>query len=344
MLRKLLPLVLVAAGFYGGWELLSPDPQAPQQEPAKLSVTVVTPQQKSLTDEFDVTGMTVAREDVQVFTELSDVRVKDVYADVGDVVRQGQRLAVLDGEALGNRQMQFRADYDRAADAYRRVEALKAAGAVSQQMVTEARTTYQSAKAQLADARLNLRRSIVTAPAAGVITERKVAIGALVNPDEPLYRIAKAAEVELEADVPEAELSKVKIGRKARILVSGDGRTLSGAVRLVTPRIDPATRTAKVRIALENSPLLPVGLFASVRIAIGEVRGYALPATAIQTDDAGDYVWRVNARSSVERFGVNVLTRTDQYAIVQDIPPQSRIIARAGAFVKEGDVVQVVRR
>ena len=169
----------------------------------------------------------------------------------------------------------------------------------------------------------------------------RIAIGALVSANEPLYRIAHNNEIELEAHVPEAELAALKIGQKVVFTVTGRADEMEGKVRLITPRIDPANRTAMIRVALAANTSLPVGLFADATIIAGEVSGMVIPATALQQDTIGSFVWHVTAENKAARLPVRVIFRSNEDIVVNDIPNDARIVARAGAFVKEGDSLNV---
>jgi HlyD family secretion protein len=339
--RLLFGVLVGVVAAIGAWRLLPADKPALREAEPILAVTATTPALRVYTESLDVTGVTIERDEVQILTELNDVRVKEIFSDVGDAVLAGQPLAVLDGESLVNKKDVLAADYERAADAYRRVDALRKADAVSQQMVIEARTAMQNAKAQLADAKLSLKRSIITAPVAGTVTERKAILGALVSTDVPLFRIAKDGVIEVEAEVPEADLRRIAIGGKASVLLSDERVWREGYIRLGAQRIDPATRTAKIRVALKQATNLPVGLFSSIRIETWTRTGLAIPATALQTEDGRPFVWNVNADRKIERIWVSVVGRTDKDVVLANIPVNSRVVARAGVFVKQGDTVRV---
>ncbi len=275
-------------------------------------------------------------------TELSGIRVRDVMADVGEKVQKGQKLAVLDGQSLANQVIQFRSDYEQVRDGYSRVNRLKDAGAVSQQQVVEKQTDMQAAKAKLDDAELNLRRSIIVAPDAGIIFERKALIGELVSASEPLFRIARHNEVELEAMVPEADLASLKHDQAASVTLTGRSMPIAGTIRLITPRIDNATRMAAVRIRLQNEESIPVGLFARAQIALTEREGIILPQTAIQRDANGEFVWRIGIGNRAERLPVKIMLSQDGIVLVAAIPPATRVVKRAGALISEGDAVNAV--
>jgi HlyD family secretion protein len=342
MIRRILFLALGAALLYGAFTLFGGADKPAPAVVTTLSVTVVTPQQGSIAQTISATGVTIPREEIQVMTELSSVRVQGVMADVGDIVTKGQKLAVLDGESFANQLDQLRSDYERAADAFSRVDGIKDTGAVSKQLVTEKRTAMQSAKALLDDAELNLRRSTILAPDAGVIFERKATIGGLVSNSEPLFRIARRNEIEMEAKVPESTLFALKVGQPVSIALSGVNIPTQGTIRLIAPLVDNATRMAVIRIKLQSDHPIPVGLFATAKIMQSEREGLLLPKTALQQDSTGDFVWVLNPENKVERLPITVTLYGDEQVMLDSIAPDARVVARAGAFIKDGDRVNVV--
>lgn len=343
MIRRILLLVFGVVLLYGAVTLFTKESQpSPNAAAAVLSVTVVKPRQGGIVETISAIGETVPREEIQIMTELSGVRVRDVQADVGDSVKKGQKLAVLDGESLVNQLVWIRSDYERARDAFSRIDKIKDTGAVSKQVVMEKRTDMQAAKARLDDAELNLKRGTILAPEAGVIFERKAVIGALVNSGEPLFRIARHHEIEMEAMVPESVLSALKTNQPVSVMLAGENTPTRGTIRLITPRVDNATRMAAIRIRLQSMNPIPVGLFATARIMRSEREGLLLPKTALQQDGTGDFVWVLGAENKGERLPVKVTLFGDEQVMVDTISPDARVVARAGAFMKEGDRVHAV--
>lgn len=341
MIKHLLLLALGAALLYGAITLFRKESQPAPNATAALSVTVAKPQQGSIAETISATGVTMPREEIQVMTELSGLRVRDVLVDVGDIVKKGQKLAVLDGESLANQLAQFRSDYQRASDAFSRVDGIKDTGAVSKQLVMENLTELQAAKAKLEDAELNLKRSTILAPEAGVIFERKAVIGGLIAESEPLFRIARRYEIELEAMVPESLLAALRPGQPVSVTLAGDSRPIEGAIRLVTPRVNDATRMAAVRVRLPRTSPIPIGLFATAHIKQSERKGMLLPKTALQQDSSGDFIW-VLSENKAKRLPVKVTLFGDEQVLVDAISPEARVVARAGSFIKEGDRVHAV--
>lgn len=341
MIKRILCLALGAALLYGAATLFREEGRPAPQAALALSVTVARPQKGRIAETISATGVTVPREEVQVMTELSGVRVREVLVEAGAYVRKGQKLAQLDGASLANQLSQLGSDYERARDAFARVDGIKDTGAVSRQLVLEKRTELLAAKALLDNAALNLKRSTILAPEAGVIFERKAVLGGLVTGGEPLFRMARRHEIEMEAMVPESVLSALKAGQPVSVRLAGRDTPIEGAVRLVTPRVDDATRMAAIRIRLPSTRPIPVGLFATARIMRSEREGMLLPRTALQQDGSGYFVWVVGAQSKAERWPVKVTSLGDQQVLVDALAPDARVVARAGAFIKEGDRVRV---
>ncbi|MCE2926968.1 MAG: efflux RND transporter periplasmic adaptor subunit [Rickettsiales bacterium] len=342
MIRRILFLALGLGLLYGAFTLLTDEDAQTQPATASLSVTVVSPQQGSISQTISATGMTIPREELQVMTELASVRVREVLVDVGDNVKKGQILAVLDGQSQQHQVAQLKSDFERAHDAFARVDGIKDTGAVSKQLVTEKRTAMQSAKALLEDAELNLKRSTITAPEAGVVFERKTTIGGLVSNSEPLFRIARRNEIEMEAMVPESALSALKVGQPVVVTLTGDSEAIEGKIRLVTPRVSDSTRMAAIRIQLKSTNHIPVGLFAAARIMQNERAGLLLPKTALQQDSTGDFVWTLTPENKAERLPVTVTLHGDEQVMVDGVALDARVVARAGAFIKDGDHVNAV--
>lgn len=332
--------IAAVAGLSGAF---GPQAAPPVQDAAVLTVTVVRPQLGRLTETMEITGMTVPREEIQVTTELAAMRIREVLADVGDWVEKGQKLAELDSAALSYQVLTLRSDYERARDAFARVDAIRESGAVSKQVVQERRTEMLAAKARFDGAALARKRATIVAPATGIIYERKAVVGGLVTTTEPLFRIARHREIELEAQAPEAALPALRPGQTAQVTLSGqDTAPVEAEIRLIPPRVDQATRMAAVRVRLPTARTVPVGLFGRARVRLSEREGMLLPRTAIQHAPTGDFVWTVDTEDTVRKWPVEVTAHDDTQVMVQTVSFYIRVVARAGALLREGDRVRLV--
>jgi multidrug efflux pump subunit AcrA (membrane-fusion protein) len=178
------------------------------------------------------------------------------------------------------------------------------------------------------------------APAAGLITEVRTAVGAPASPQAgPMFRIAINNEIELEADVPAVHLPKLNPAPPtqpppARIFIDG-APDIVGRVRLVSPQIDRATQLGHVRISVTNNPTLKIGMFARVSIAANRSCNVAVPNTAID-----HLTVQVIKGDTVETRKVRIgLTSDKSTEILEGLEVGELVVANAGSSLHDGDQV-----
>jgi membrane fusion protein, heavy metal efflux system len=229
-------------------------------------------------------------------------RAVEIKVRLGDVVKSGAELLVVESPELGEAQSDYlqkrtavavaSAAVEPARNAAERAKALyeKNQGiALAEVQKREADHTatqgaVQTAQAALEAAEATLRlagfdekaveslvktkrinpRYVVRAPIAGQVIQRETTLGELVSPDkEALLVIADLSKVWVIADVPETRLGDVSVGSAARVRVTGRPEPLEGKVSYIAPTLDPSTRTAQVRIEVPNANrALRPGMFA----------------------------------------------------------------------------------
>lgn len=320
-------------------------PEQPAANPPKsapvLTVSVVHAQRKTLDDKIHVVGMTVPREDVVVIPEATGLRIREIYAEVGDVVRKGQRLASLDSQSLRIQLQGLQTEFERTRDEYSNLKSMQPSGAVSREALAARRAAFEVAQSRLQDAELGVHRTVIVAPTSGLVYERSAAIGGLTNGSEPLFRLARDGEVEVAVSVPEAMVRRLEPAMPATLEIAGHPAPLTGEVRLITPRVNTVNRSTDVRIRFKRDGFTPVGVFCEASITVARVGGWVLPGTALQQDTQGEFVWSVSPESSVMRKPVTVIIRTPESVVVKDALGNAPIVARAGSFLKEGDLIAV---
>ena len=176
------------------------------------------------------------------------------------------------------------------------------------------------------------------APAAGLITELRTAVGAPASPQAgPMFRIAINNEIELDAEVPAVHLPKLNLGVTARI-TRDNAPDVIGRVRLVSPQIDRDTQLGHVRIAVTNNPALKVGMFVRASIDAKRSCGVAIPHTAID-----HLTVQVIKGNTVETRTVRVgLTSDTATEILEGLEVGEIVVADAGSSLHDGDQVKTM--
>jgi HlyD family secretion protein len=303
-----------------------------------------------------IIGTVGARYDMPIGVEDAAGRVSSILVEAGDHVKRGQILARLNVSVLepqvANLEAaleQARAEADLATAEYNRAEAVGASGALSVEETQRRKSTAATAaakvkfaEAQLAESKAHLARADIRAPEDGIILTRNVEVGQTVLPGgDPLFRLSKGGEVEMKGQVAEQDLPLLSVGQIVNVKLTGTAKVYPGRIRLLGAVIDPATRLGMARIDLSPDPNLRPGAFARAEVTVSNAERAVLPQTAVLTDERGSYVLIVNAQNKVERRAVRVSGIVQSgVTIAEGVAGTDKVIATAGAFLQEGELVK----
>jgi RND family efflux transporter MFP subunit len=344
----ILAFVVLGVG-YGVYAWLKPTPAAVPQP--LMVVTVAPVVSGQLNETIEITGEIAPREMVELGTELSGVRVQRVLVEEGDTVTAGQVLAVLDAATMRNDSARLQAEAVRAEADYARVDAISQTGAVSAQLVAEKAAALASAKAQASTARINVLRSQIVTPVDGVVYQRTAENGALISGNAPLFKLAAHGETEVLATVPEAILTRLRLNTSGTMLLAGNPTPLPVSIRVLSPRVDGATRTASLRLSVNQfnsatanqstnaNAMLPIGAFARITLLLSQQDGDLLPTSAIQQGTSGTFVWGVSASHTVVVQAVTVRLQQGNQTLVAPMANPLPVVTRAGPFLRAGDLI-----
>jgi HlyD family secretion protein len=305
-----------------------------------------------------IIGTIGARYDMPIGVEGDAGRIAAILVEAGDHVKRGQILARLNVSVLEPQVANLEAALEQAraeaslADAeYHRAQAVGASGALSAEETERRKSTsltaaakVKFAQAQLTESKARLARADIRAPEDGIILTRTAEVGQTAVPGgDPLFRLSKGGEVEMRGQVAEQDLPLLVVGQEVNVKLTGTSKTYPGKIRLLGAIIDPATRLGMARITLTPDANLRPGAFARAEVTVSNAERAVLPQTAVLTDERGSYVLIVNAQNKVERRAVRVSGIVQSGVTIADgIAGTDQVIATAGAFLQEGEVVKPV--
>jgi RND family efflux transporter MFP subunit len=158
---------------------------------------------------------------------------------------------------------------------------------------------------------------------------------------DPLFRIATNEEMELLAEAPIKTLARLAPNQSAKIDIIGVGE-LNGKVRHLSTAINPTTQLGQVRIFVGRDQRLRIGAFGRAMVSIGRRCGASIPFSAVLYGPGGAVVQTVrDGRVETRRVEVGLLA-AGQAEIREGLSEGDIVVARAGAFVRDGDRVRPV--
>ncbi|MBX3643326.1 MAG: efflux RND transporter periplasmic adaptor subunit [Rubrivivax sp.] len=321
-----------------------------------LTVTVTQPRTANVPLHIAANGNIAAWQEAIIGTEANGLRLAEVRVNVGDVVKKGQVLATFTPDLLQADVAQIRAMVAEAEAALAEASAnaarareLASSGALSEQQINQYMTAERTARARLdaqrAQARvqgLRLNQTQVLAPDDGVISARSATVGAVLPAGQELFRMIRQGRLEWRAEVPAADLARLKPGLAVRVTPPG-AAAIAGKVRMVAPTVDAQTRNGIVFVDLGPSRDARAGMFARGEFELGSAPGLTLPQSAVLLRDGFSYVLRVQPDSTVRETKVTVGQRLgERVQITGGLDADARVVASGGGFLSDGDVVRVV--
>jgi membrane fusion protein (multidrug efflux system) len=285
--------------------------------------------------------------------------VLQTYAEAGQSVRAGQLLVAIDATGVQDAFLSARAavtaasnNADIAARELGRSQKLLAAGAIAEREIEQVRRNAISANAALADARARLasaQRQLsntrVVAPFSGIVSDRPVSAGDVVQVGTALVTVVDPSSMRLEASVPSDQLGSVRIGVPVTFTITGyPGREITGRVTRVNPTADPATRQVRIMVSIPNTEgRLVGGLYANGRLASESHTGLVAPLSAIDARSGTAAVLRIK-QGRVERVPVQLGLRdegAEKIELLSGVQAGDTLLLGAAQGITPGTVLRV---
>lgn len=271
-------------------------------------------------------------------------RVIAVHFVAGQHVEKGDPLLDLDRDEEKLAVDLARVSLKDAQQQLRRHEEAEPSGAVSSIEVDRVRTALQAARIRLAQAELALQRRTLVAPFAGVIGFSNVFVGDRITESTPIATLDDRSYLMVDFEVPETFAYGVELGGEVRATTWAlPGETFVGAVESVGSRIDPTTRTLRVRAGLPNEQdRLRPGMSFTIRLTLQGERFPSVPSVAVQWDREGAYVWRIIG-GKAERVSVRALKREKDWVLVDaPLSEADRVVVEGVQRMRAGRTVEII--
>jgi membrane fusion protein (multidrug efflux system) len=332
-------VVAMAACQRGGGAAAEPAPAAPA-----VAVEAARVAFRPVEASYAGTATLEAEREAQVVAKTSGILL-ELYAEEGDRVRAGQVLARLDDERHRLELARAEANVARLENEFRRSSELIEARLTSQEAHDRVRFELDTQRAVRDLAALELSYTAIVAPIDGVITDRLVKEGNLIQTNQPLFRVANFRPLLAVLAVPERELARLVPGLPVAMTVDALGSVVfEGRVARVSPAVDAATGTFRVTAAFDDpSGMLKAGMFGRLSIVYDRREAaLTIPREALMEEDGRLFAFRIRD-GRAERVALRAGYASGGFVeILEGLAEGDLVITVGRAAVREGTAVEIV--
>jgi len=306
-------------------------------------VELATAATGSLAVEADRAGSLRAQREVRIVNQ-EDGEVTAVTVREGDRVGAGQVLVRFDDRIL-------RAELDKAVAATRQAELehernrqLIEKGFVGADALSRSATTLEIARAEERLLAARVRNLTLTAPFAGVVSQRLIEPGSVAPRHTHLLTMIDPSTLLTDVAVSELVLPHLKVGDPAGVRIDALGDTLhEGRIVRIHPAVDPATRTGRVEVALDPVPPgARAGQFCRVVLSTGSREQILVPMAALRRDAQGEHVF-VFEDGVVRRVEVQTgLRLADRVEVSSGLAAGTQVVTKGFLGLESGQRVRPV--
>ena len=356
------------------WNLVQFLEKGDQEREVKeeIPVQTVVSELMDLTWVIEQTGNIKPNVEVNVHPKVPGKIIRELVVEKGDFVKRGDLIAALEDEAIKAQIEETMAALDSAKANLKQVEAklemiekdrgrlesLYEEKAVSKQKLEHAQAEYDATEqaqklamseirrieAVLKRLRIAFRDHKVHAPVTGYISARYADKGSMSAVQNPIVRISNDEVVKVVTGITEKDFPRIKKGMKVKISVDAfPHKVFQGDVSVISPTIDPFTRTGEIEIHIPNHNLmLRSGMFAHMKVLLGKKRVLAVPRHALNRlpGTGSYYVYVVNGHRAILTNVKVGITQGNNTEISEGLQVGEEVVVRGQNRLKDGmDVV-----
>ena len=303
-----------------------------------VNAVVVVPQ--TLDDKIEVNGEILANESLELKSEISG-KVTNIFFQEGQQVRKGELLLTINDNELRAQLEKVKYTKKLVEDNEYRQRKLLEREAISQEEYDQALTELNTSIADIKLIEAQIAKSQIRAPFDGVVGLRYVSEGSYISPQNVIATLSNLDPAKIEFSIPSKYSTNVGVGDDITFSTEGIGQNFSGKIYAIEPKIDPATRTMKLRAISPNpdNRLLP-GQYTRVDVILNSTdSALMVPSEAVIPTFEGHSVF-VHSGGKAEKRNVEIGIRTRrEVEIKEGLAYRDTVITSGLLQIKDGSKV-----
>lgn len=307
-----------------------------------ISVKAHIVKSESLNNVVYATGSVLANEEVELRSEISGKIIKILFKE-GSFVNKGDLLIKINDADLQAQLKKAESKVKLSQEVEFRQRQLRNNNLISQEEYDNARGELDVNKADYDLIKAQIDKTEIKAPFSGVIGLRSVSEGSYVTPTTVIARLQNLNTLKVDFSIPEKYSSVVKVGDELQFKISGSISVYKAKIYAIEPRIDPGTRTLKIRaICSGNNKDLIAGAFANVELNLGDTKNAILvPTVSVVPELKGQSVY-LYKNGVVKSQHVEIGTREENNVqIISGLSVGDTVLTSGILLVKPGTKVSI---
>lgn len=299
-----------------------------------IAVEGVIARESIIASETLSSGTLLANEEAEIKAEIT-ARITKINFAEGQIVQQGQLLVKLYDGDLQAQLQRVQAQYSVLQKTMEREKALLAIQGTSQQGLDIVEAQFAASRADIEVVKANIAKTEIRAPFNGKVGLRSVSVGAVVSPAQVITTLQQTSSLKMDFTLPEKYSDDIKVGATVQFNTESMPDTLKASIYALDAKIDPATRTIRVRARFDNSKgKLAPGAFAKVRVPLKQQRGIMIPTQAVIPQTRGKSVIVARDGKAAMQPIETGLRTADKVEVISGLEEGDTVVTKGVMFVK----------
>jgi membrane fusion protein (multidrug efflux system) len=312
-------------------------------DPPPPGVVVAPVRLIEFADRIEALGTLSANESVDLTATVTET-ISAIHFNDSDRVAKDQVLVEMTSREQHAQMQEARATTNEAYRQYQRIKPLASEGTAAESVLDQRQREWETARARLAAIESRLSDRLIKAPFAGVVGLRDLSVGALVQPGDLITTLDDDRVMKLEFPLSATYLEVLHPGLEV-IATSRAfaGRNFTGSVKSVDSRIDPVTRSIRVRALLPNPEfLLKPGMLMYVELLKNPRKALVIPEESLQPLGEQQFVFVVTDDSTVEKREIRIGGRRPGLVeVLEGLEAGEQVVTHGHMQIRPGAAVTI---
>lgn len=311
--------------------------------PAPVTVAAAVVTEQTWPNTLVAVGSLASYRGITIKSELEGL-VRDVIADSGSLVAEGDPIVILDTASEEAQLRGLEAQARLAEINLTRAHDLRSGGTNTQADLDTAEANAAQTQAALALLKVTIAKKNIVAPFAGRLGIVKVYPGQFLSKGDPLVVLESIDPIHLDFSLPQQELSRLAVDQAVEFTADAHpGRTFHAKISAISPRVDGATRSLDVRATLANTDeALRPGMYARLEVILPPTEhALVLPSAAVVHNPYGETVYVIENNTVQQRFVKTGPERGDLIVIVSGLKVGEPVVTAGQIKLRNGAAVKI---